>query len=106
MDGMTPMRVEVNTKADQAMGKKLFEANADEIEKQGGMPCGTVEAVGIIEQGTTKGKTSVAILCRLQTEDGPMLCCFETTAALFMASSLAVHGAIRRFEPPDTKNKD
>lgn len=102
----TPMRVEVNSSADQASGKKLFEAYGEEIERQGGLPSGQLEAVGIVEQGTFKKKTSIALLCRITLDGETMLCCFETTAALFMAASLAVHGSIRKFEPPDTKNKD
>lgn len=103
----TNLSIEVNSLADVHTGKKVFASFREEIEKQGGIDKGILEGVGILEGGTDKGKTSIMLLCRINGENGKTeLVAIETTAALFMAASLVVHQAIRKFDPPDTTNKD
>lgn len=103
----TSLIVEVNGLDDFGRGRKLFDSFAAQVDRQGGgTPHGMLKSVGIIEQGTSNKKTSIALLCEVEINGKPVLVMAQTTAALFMSASMAVHGAIRKFETIDSKNKD
>lgn len=106
------LTIHVQSLADLQNGKMLFPNQQKELDECG-FVSGSIEAIGIMEEGTQEKRTSVTLLIATkyidpdQREKGEqtMWITAHTTAALFLHTSMAVSMAVRKFEKPNTENK-
>lgn len=97
---MNHITVEIQTKADLALGKRIFDGFAEKLDKNGFVP-GVVERIGVIEQSTPQ-EHAVLILIEVETgEDTPQTVPLvaQMPAIAFLKAACSVHKALEDFDP-------